>query len=712
MARGTWRYRNRDAPNPYEEEHAALIRSIREGNPLNETVPVAEATLTAIMGRESAYSGKTITWEEALNSKQDFTLEVLRLLQAPGHRPGPDARDVRVCLIIPSPVPSSDASDSASRSASLAGRTSLRSRPSVPRSRASPHRRSLAPLGIDAHALIAPARCSPSPCLAAARATRPGRLAPGRSPRHILHRHRRPPPGPHPQRRREGPGLPLRRRQPRPPLQRRAGQGRGRRQLLGLLRPASLRGRAGPGGGRRDRAPSRVELIRQGDSLPGRGRALRRDLAAAVPLHLATRLEQRPERAGVLRGRVAPVLPAQPGGLVLGQHALGARGQRRPRPLAGAGRRAVPLERRRPRARLLRGRARRLEEHLRLPGRGPSPRWSWPSPTPRRGESLAYSNDRGRTFTAYEGNPVVEHKGRDPKILWHEATGRWVMVGLRRDRGARDRLLLLGGPEGAGGSSRACPASSSAPSSSELPIDGGAGARWVVFAADGEYVLGSFDGRVFRPDHEGKHRLWHGNFYASQLYSDAPDGRRVQIGWARGNDYPGMPFNQGMTVPVDLSLRKTTDGPRLFAEPVPELRSLRADHRSLPTTELQTGRQRPRWPRGRRLRDRHHARARREGGRHLRHRRREGHPERRREDAALRRGRGPARPWTSGAGCAFRSWSTADRSRCSPATDAWPWPRGCCCHRGTSRSFSPVAPGQARLVSFDLWTLRSIWSGS
>jgi len=59
----------------------------------------------------------------------------------------------------------------------------------------------------------------------------------------------------------------------------------------------------------------------------------------------------------------------------------------------------------------------------------------------------------------------------------------------------------------------------------ELPIDGGPASRWLVFAADGEYVLGSFDGRVFEPDHEGKHRLWHGNFYASQLYSDAPESR-------------------------------------------------------------------------------------------------------------------------------------------------------------------------------------------
>jgi predicted dehydrogenase len=73
--KGTWRYRNRDAPNPYEQEHLDLIRSIRTGEPLNETEAVAFSTLTGIMGRESAYSGKVITWDEALNSKQDFTLE-------------------------------------------------------------------------------------------------------------------------------------------------------------------------------------------------------------------------------------------------------------------------------------------------------------------------------------------------------------------------------------------------------------------------------------------------------------------------------------------------------------------------------------------------------------------------------------------------------------------------------------------------------------
>jgi myo-inositol 2-dehydrogenase/D-chiro-inositol 1-dehydrogenase len=70
-----WRFDDQDTPNPYEQEHADLIRSIREGHPLNEARAVAESTLTGIMGRESAYSGRVITWEEALASKQDFRLQ-------------------------------------------------------------------------------------------------------------------------------------------------------------------------------------------------------------------------------------------------------------------------------------------------------------------------------------------------------------------------------------------------------------------------------------------------------------------------------------------------------------------------------------------------------------------------------------------------------------------------------------------------------------
>lgn len=54
--------------NPYVQEHTDLIASIREGKPLNEGRQVAESVLAAIMGREAAYTGKEITWDEILNS--------------------------------------------------------------------------------------------------------------------------------------------------------------------------------------------------------------------------------------------------------------------------------------------------------------------------------------------------------------------------------------------------------------------------------------------------------------------------------------------------------------------------------------------------------------------------------------------------------------------------------------------------------------------
>jgi len=57
-------------PNPYVQEHADLIASLRAGEPLNEGRQIAESTLTAIMGRMSAYTGQEVTWEWALNESQ------------------------------------------------------------------------------------------------------------------------------------------------------------------------------------------------------------------------------------------------------------------------------------------------------------------------------------------------------------------------------------------------------------------------------------------------------------------------------------------------------------------------------------------------------------------------------------------------------------------------------------------------------------------
>jgi len=57
--------------DPYVQEHTDLIESIRKGEPLNELQQVAYSTLSAIMGRMSAYTGKAVSWEVALNSAED-----------------------------------------------------------------------------------------------------------------------------------------------------------------------------------------------------------------------------------------------------------------------------------------------------------------------------------------------------------------------------------------------------------------------------------------------------------------------------------------------------------------------------------------------------------------------------------------------------------------------------------------------------------------
>jgi predicted dehydrogenase len=69
--------------DPYVQEHTNLIESIRAGKPLNELKNVTESTLTAIMGRMSAYTGKVVTWEQALNSRQSTMPENLAATSLP-----------------------------------------------------------------------------------------------------------------------------------------------------------------------------------------------------------------------------------------------------------------------------------------------------------------------------------------------------------------------------------------------------------------------------------------------------------------------------------------------------------------------------------------------------------------------------------------------------------------------------------------------------
>ena len=69
--------------NPYVQEHADLITSIRENNPLNEAREVAYSTLTAVMGREACYTGQEVTWESVMNSSQSLVPETFAFTSMP-----------------------------------------------------------------------------------------------------------------------------------------------------------------------------------------------------------------------------------------------------------------------------------------------------------------------------------------------------------------------------------------------------------------------------------------------------------------------------------------------------------------------------------------------------------------------------------------------------------------------------------------------------
>ena len=75
----TWK-----VPNPYIQEHVRLVTAIRTGNPINDVEQQALSTLITIMGRESAYTGKFVTWDEIKASTQKLGPDVYQFGPVPG----------------------------------------------------------------------------------------------------------------------------------------------------------------------------------------------------------------------------------------------------------------------------------------------------------------------------------------------------------------------------------------------------------------------------------------------------------------------------------------------------------------------------------------------------------------------------------------------------------------------------------------------------
>ena len=185
-------------------------------------------------------------------------------------------------------------------------------------------------------------------------------------------------------------------------------------------------------------------------------------------------------------------------------------------------------------------------------------------------QCIAYSTDKGRTFTKFEKNPVAGET-RDPYVFWYEPHKEWVMV-LYKVAGVSfftSKDLKDWKEESHVNGFYECP------NMFELPVDGNPAKRlWVLHGGSGTYMLGDFDGKKFSPRY-GKYRTVYGAFYAAQSYNNMPDGRRVQIGWGQ-IEHPGMPFNQMMLFPTELTLRTTNEGIRMFSEPIAEITKLHA----------------------------------------------------------------------------------------------------------------------------------------
>lgn len=192
-------------------------------------------------------------------------------------------------------------------------------------------------------------------------------------------------------------------------------------------------------------------------------------------------------------------------------------------------------------------------------------------------QCMAYSLDRGRTFTKYEENPVIPAQRRfgsgherDPKVFWYAPGKYWVLVmqdALNYSIYNSDDLKNWEYQSTVDAGFWECP------ELFELPVDGKKNnKKWVLYGVQGIYLIGDFDGKVFTPETEML-RYQVGGMTAAQTYNNEPDGRRLQIGWGHAS-YPDMPFAQAFTFVQEFRLETTQNGVRLMIEPVREIEQL------------------------------------------------------------------------------------------------------------------------------------------
>ncbi|HVY32091.1 MAG TPA: glycoside hydrolase family 32 protein [Polyangiaceae bacterium] len=194
-----------------------------------------------------------------------------------------------------------------------------------------------------------------------------------------------------------------------------------------------------------------------------------------------------------------------------------------------------------------------------------------------QGTCVAYSNDRGVTWQAYDKNPVAiggsNADTRDPHVFWHEPTKKWVCALFE------DGISFYTSTDLKNWSKVShVDFGFECPDIYELPVDGVANkTKWVLQDASGAYLLGSFDGTTFTPDSlDAEHLDTSGVFYAAQTFyrKNFPDQRVVQMPWLRGMNGATAPFNQAIGFPLQVQLKTFPNGVRVARTPVAEIEKL------------------------------------------------------------------------------------------------------------------------------------------
>ena len=210
---------------------------------------------------------------------------------------------------------------------------------------------------------------------------------------------------------------------------------------------------------------------------------------------------------------------------------------------------------------------------------------------------MAYSLDNGKTFKKYARNPILtstQRDFRDPKVIWHEDTKKWIMVlavGQEMEIYSSADLKSwtleskFGEGQGAHGGVWECP------DLLELPVEGTELKKWVLVCnlnpggpfggSATQYFVGTFDGKRFVNESPAvtKWMDWGKDHYATVTWSNAPAGRAIALAWMSNwqyaNDVPTRQYRSANSVPRDLSLYTSEGETYVKVTPSPELLKLR-----------------------------------------------------------------------------------------------------------------------------------------